>query len=62
MPGWPLSAITKGASIQIDVSDWIARFKLKDAALAETQNLLKENYPQGNVMAVLLIQMAIRCS
>ena len=53
VPEEPLNAITQGASIQVDISDYIAPSNLEGVDLAENQKLLNELIPHGSMKAVL---------
>lgn len=53
VPEDPLKAITPGASIQVDISDYLTQSGLIDTGLAENQKLLKDLIPQGSIKAVL---------
>lgn len=53
VPDESLNAITQGASIQIDVSDYIAHSNLTGGGLVENQKQLNELIPQGSMKAIL---------
>ena len=52
-PEKPLEAITSGASLEIDVSDFTGRMKIKETGILEVKQILKEKIPQGSVTATL---------
>ncbi len=52
-PEEPLSAITSGASLQIDVSNFTKGINIKNNGIIESRKLLKEIIPEGSVNAIL---------
>ena len=48
-----LEAITPGASLEIDVSDFTGRMKMKEMGILEVKEILKEKIPEGSVRATL---------
>lgn len=52
-PEKPLEAITPGASLEIDVSDFTGRIKMKELGMIEVKKILKERIPEGSVSATL---------
>jgi hypothetical protein len=52
-PEKSLEAITPGASLQIDVSDFIGRMKIKEAGIFELEEILNKRIPEGSVTATL---------
>lgn len=52
-PEKPLEAITPGASLEIDVSDFTGRMRMKEMGMLEVKKNLKERIPEGSVSATL---------
>lgn len=52
-PKEPLVAITSGASIQIDISNFAPNISIEDAGIVESRELLKNLIPEGSVKAIL---------
>ena len=52
-PEKSLEAITPGASLDIDVSDFIGRKKIKEAGIFEVEEIIKKRIPEGSVTATL---------
>lgn len=48
-----LEAITPGASLDIDVSDFTGRMRIKEMGILEVEKALKNKIPEGSVKAVL---------
>lgn len=53
IPKEPLTAITSGASLQIDVSNFVKGASIKEQGIVESRKLLKEMIPEGSVNAIL---------
>lgn len=52
-PEKPLEAITSGASLDIDVTDFIGRIKINEAGIFEIREIIKKKIPEGSVTATL---------
>lgn len=52
-PEKPLEAITSGASLDIDVIDFIGRIKINEAGIFEIREIIKKKIPEGSVTATL---------
>lgn len=52
-PEKSLEAITSGASLDIDVSDFIGQMKIKEAGIFEVEEIIKKRIPEGSVTATL---------
>ena len=48
-----LEAITPGASLNIDVSDFTGRMKINEMGILEVEKSLKNKIPEGSVTAIL---------
>ena len=48
-----LTAITSGASLQIDISNFAKGVNIKEKGIVESRELLKEMIPKGSVNAIL---------
>lgn len=48
-----LGAITPGASLEIDVSEFTGRMKMKEMGIVEVKEILKQKIPEGSVRATL---------
>lgn len=53
IPKEPLTAITSGASLQVDVSNFAKGINIKEKGIVESRKLLKELIPEGSVNAIL---------
>lgn len=52
-PKVPLTAITSGASIEVDVTDFVGGIEIKKVGIVEARKLLEEKIPEGSVKCVL---------
>jgi hypothetical protein len=48
-----LEAITPGASLEIDVSDFTGRMRMKEMGILEVEKSLSKKIPEGSVKAIL---------
>lgn len=52
-PEQPVTAITSGASLQIDLSDHASGISIREKGILEARKLLRELVPEGGVEAML---------
>ena len=52
-PKDPLTAITSGASVEVDVTDFMGGIGIKETGIVESRKLLEEKIPEDSVKGIL---------